>query len=50
MTVRIEPKYEEDSATDVYRPQLTTSALWKGIQFAYYLFISLGMTTVWIGD
>ena len=50
MTVRIEPKYEDDSATDVYRPQLTTSALWKGIQFAYYLFISLGMTTVWIGD
>jgi len=49
-TVCIEPKYAEDPATDVYRPQLTTSALQKGIQFTYYSFISLGMTIVWIGD
>lgn len=50
MTAHIKPKYEEDSATNVYRPQLTTSALKKCIQSTHYLFISLGTTTVWIGD
>lgn len=49
-TACTEPKYAEDPATDVYRPQPTTSALQKGIQSAYFLFISLGMTTLWIGD